>query len=524
MSASWSGKVPSAIVSALTVSMRLCFQDSALFQVRRRDDETQSFFSLAACAVCIDAMLSVRLKLRRALTGMLALVAVAISNLAALPAQAMLQAGAQIDVTSCAYPPGQVVNGNEMHQYFADTAAFYAGLYVPTNVPGGHFQIKGQYPKASWFDWTTNEAKIPLGTLGALDNVNIVPDPGSTNPYQPGVNYDPDHNYYTINVKDAPLAQRTKEANVLWGGWHADPVIPAALQKVEGQILLYYVEGATDDSRRGGVPIPSVSWVVDDPKTNPFQMKLQVCAAMRLAGRFTQFLWAINKPLDKYIWEKYEAQVLNKYNLPIPVLFDGPSLHPEASVIRPSPGGYWFPLFNEQSVYVAFSPSTLYGKFYTIRFKAPTHNSVAFGIPRTGLEQTQFWAWCTGSLYSLSSFVRSCLNDRDVHPDANGFVTIVVSPADQRPVINGQPYADWLEWTGSGGAVAWQIVDANNATWPQNPGLLPQSPWQHVPLLGDFLVGSDPNNVRAFKSLMGDYYPVVQYCNKARVEAGDTCQ
>lgn len=474
----------------------------------------------AACKA--EAMRTVE---RCSATALIALTA-AISAVAPVSALAALPAGSQIDVTSCAYPPGQVVRGNEMHQYFSDTVGFYAGAYVPVGVPGGHFQIKGQYPKASWFDWTSDDNNIPLGTLGILNNVNIAPDPGSVNPYRPGVSYDPDRNFYTINVKDAPFAQRTDETNVLWGGWHADPVIPADLQKVSGQLLLYYVEGATDQSLQGGVGIPTLSWVVDDPDSNPYQTQAEVCAAMFHAGGYMKYLWAINKPLDKYIWEKYEAQVINKYNLPIPLLFNGPSLHPEATVFRPSPGGYWLPLFNQQADYLAFSPSSLFGNFYTIRFKAPTHSSTAFGIPRTGLEQTQFWAWCTGSLYSLSSFIRSCLNDRDAHPDASGYVTIVVSPANQRPVMaNGQPYPDWLEWTGSGGGVAWQIVDPNNVTWPQNPGLFPQSRLlQHVPLLGDFASGADPRNVAQLKSLMGDYYPTVRYCTKAKVQAGNTCQ
>lgn len=469
---------------------------------------------------------TMRTIVRFSATALIALTA-AISAVAPVSAQAALPLGAQIDVTSCAYPPGQIVAGNKTRQYAIDTSSLYAGVYVPTNVPGGHFQIKGQYPKSAWFDWTSNNNNIPLNTFAAIDDVAIAPDPGSVNPYLPGVNYDSNHNYYTINVKDAPVQQRTNEANVLWGGWSPDPAIPNALQKATGQLLLYYIEGAdgaTDPSLQGGVPIPSISWVVDNPTTNPYQSQAQVCAAMYQAGSYTKWIWAINKPLDQYIWSKYAANFYDLYNLPLPLLAAPPSRHPAPSVARPSPGGYWWPLFNEQATYVGFAPSILFGKFYTIRFKVPTHDSTAFGIPRTGLEQTQFWSWCSGSVYSVAFMTRTCLNDRDFHPDANGYVTIVVSPADQRPVVNGKPYADWLEWAGSGAGVFWQIVDPNPVTWPQEPGLLPQSIWQHVPLVGDMVSGANPSNVMKMKSLMGEYYPTLEYCSKADVEAGNTCQ
>jgi len=43
--------------------------------------------------------------------------------------------------------------------------------------------------------------------------------------------------------------------------------------------------------------------------------------------------------------------------------------------------------------------------------------------------------------------------DKQFHLDKNGYGTLVVSPPDERPVVNGRPYPDWLPWPGGGADV-----------------------------------------------------------------------
>ena len=62
--------------------------------------------------------------------------------------------------------------------------------------------LHGQFPHARFFSLTTSSV---LGVIrGHLYDVNIKPDPGSTNPYLPGANRNAAHRSYTVTVVDQP--------------------------------------------------------------------------------------------------------------------------------------------------------------------------------------------------------------------------------------------------------------------------------------------------------------------------------
>lgn len=452
-----------------------------------------------------------KLRHRVVLTG--ALLVAAVLSLPAGPARAALQKGSQIDATSCAYGPGQVVAGHQTGQYLGDSEAFYAAAFVPSGLPGGHFRFTGQYPRARWFAFQS--ADIPtMGTQGVLDDVNVPADAGSVNPFLPGQHYRSGHDSYTVDVRDVPPAQRQSPPTVLYAGYHDDPKT-GGLIHTPGSMLLYTVEAATDPSQMGGVPLPRLHWVVDNPATNPLRNKAEVCAAMRVAGLPLRTAFNVNKPLDRYIWTPIEEPALKHVDIPDPL--DVPNPNPYVSVFRPSPNGYWWPLFNQVADYLYTGPSALYGHFIVIRFKAPTFSRIEQGIPSTGREQTQYWSWCAGQFASAFFITTGCLPDKYAHPDAAGYVTLVVSPKNQRPVIDGKPYADWLEWPGSGIFLFMQEIDPNPVTFPQAPYFMPQTKFEHVPYLSDWLPGAgfEPQ----IKAWMGAYYPHVSYCTTARFEA-----
>src|SRR6266487_1074106 len=87
-----------------------------------------------------------------------------------------LKKGDEIDVRDCTYGPGQTHAGRYSGQYLVDRNAFYAIVFVPTDLPGGHFRFRGIYPHARWFSFESyNEG---LASQGVVDDTGIDPDPG----------------------------------------------------------------------------------------------------------------------------------------------------------------------------------------------------------------------------------------------------------------------------------------------------------------------------------------------------------
>src|SRR5438270_10609358 len=139
--------------------------------------------------------------------GVLAASCSAMLALAAMPAGAgalsSLPKGAEIDVRSCTYGPDETHAGRYSGQYLVDRNAYYAIVFVPTDLPGGHFRFKGIYPRARWFSFESyNEA---LASQGVVDDSEIEPNPGYVNPLKPGQKYS-ENERYTVDVRMTPPA------------------------------------------------------------------------------------------------------------------------------------------------------------------------------------------------------------------------------------------------------------------------------------------------------------------------------
>src|SRR6266480_7174283 len=85
-----------------------------------------------------------------------------------------LKKGDEIPVRDCTYGDGETHAGQESGQYLVDRNAFYAIFFVPTDAPGGHFRIRGTYPRARWFSFESyNEG---LASQGVVADDAIDPD------------------------------------------------------------------------------------------------------------------------------------------------------------------------------------------------------------------------------------------------------------------------------------------------------------------------------------------------------------
>lgn len=433
---------------------------------------------------------------------------------------APLELGAEIDVTDCAYGPGQIFSGKKSGQYFGDAEALYGMMFIPADAPGGHFRYRAEFPRARWLSYQSYDQL--LGTQGVVSSLNIKPDRGSVNPFLPGQRYKPGHVSYTVDVRNIPPSRREIPAppNVIYGGYRMDPSSPAGMIHTPGQLILYSHYVTPDREQTGDVGLPRMFWVVDDPKSNQFHSQAAVCAAMQASAVPWGPLAALNEQLDRYVWKPIEEPLLK--HLDYPVFTDPvPRNPPYVGLFRPSSNGYAWPLYNQLTPYIYTTPSTLYGRFIVIRFKAPTHPRVEKGIPATGEEQTQYWSWCAGQFESLVNIATGCLTDHEAHVDRDGYVTLVVSPSEQRPVVNGKPYANWLEWPGGGALITMSTIEPNPKTFPQSPFFMGPNDADGLGPLADILPGVVYED--KIKAHMGEYFPQISYCNTEQFQL-DRCR
>jgi hypothetical protein len=433
-----------------------------------------------------------------------AAVGFALAALGAVPAGAQLSTlkkGDEIDLRNCTYGEGVPHAGRDSGQYFVDRNAFYAGVFLPTDLPGGHYRFHGLYPHARWFSFESYDES--LASEGVVADDAIDPDPGSPpNPFLPGHSFGASDGRYTVDVQTVPAAQRQNPPphNVLYMGYRMNPTYG----RHSAYSPVIYRVYAAPGTPQGDVPLPHLAWVVDDPATNPFQTEVEACHGMDPASAPNSAILQLNQILDRRVTSPTVSPAERNVDIPTD---DVPRDPPYVSVLRPASNGYQGAYFNSKTPYVYLRPSATYGRFLVIHFKAPTYVRIEDGQVPTGNEQTRYWSWCAGQFVSPVNVTQACLYDKQFHLARNGYATLVISPPEQRPVIGGTPYPDWMPWPGGGADLNMRQIDPNPNTFHQSPFFMP--------LLSaddglDYLKG--PLFEDQIKAWMGPYFPQIKYC------------
>jgi hypothetical protein len=424
------------------------------------------------------------------------------------PVGSRLKKGAEIDVRSCTFAPWEAHSGNDSGQYMVDRNAYYALVFLPTDIPGGHFQFKGAYPHADFFSFESYDEG--LASEGVAPDVSIDPNRGSTNPFLPGRHYRKGHASYKLDMYTVAPAQRKNPPphNVLYIGYRENPLY-GNLEHSPYSPVLYRVYAARK-AGQGGVPLPSLYWVVDDPATNPLQNQTEVCDAMEPARAPNSAILNLNQVLNERFTQPTLSPLERDFDVPTD---DVPTNPPMVNVIRPASNGYQGAYFNSKTPYLYIRPSAIYGRFLVIRFKAPTFAQIGRGRPATGREQTRYWSWCDAQFVSPVNITQACLMDRQFHLTRNRMATLVISPPNQRPVIHGKPYPDWMPWPGGGADLNMREIEPNRKTFSQSPYFIPlTSANDGLDYLRDVPFEAE------IKAWMGPYFPDIAYCSTAAFE------
>jgi len=322
---------------------------------------------------------------------------------------------------------------------FPDTGTRYlAGVFpVPQ---GGYVEITGRFPHSRYMSLSTYSSTLQV--TSNLRDESIAPDAGSTNPFVPGANRTAAKRSYTVRLVAGSQPASGPAPNTLYD------TNPDGSKSGHGLAYRIYLPDRTAGPF-GGVPAPTVTDVLSDGT----RIEQPVCDDPGTDAGLTQALGAAGPgdfPQTGSSLLAYPTPVWHKYvNAPTSYA-TGVTDNPTApagtgdtvtGVTDQLPSGLGE---NADNKYVYTYLSQEYGQVIALRAKLPTTPLTYDGEPVMGAGQLRYWSMCTANRTTQSY---ACVADKDVRTDANGYYTIVISTAADRPT-NAVPECgvEWLPW------------------------------------------------------------------------------
>jgi hypothetical protein len=362
----------------------------------------------------------VRLRLARA-----AMVSVGLVP-AALPGAA---ARAEPTSNSCGWAAR--IGSGQLNVAFPDTAAQYWVAEVPLP-PGGSVQLSGRYPHAryiSFIDYTAAGQSID-----GLADMQIAPEPGSTNPFVTGARRTATHRSYTVSVVEGTAPASGRAPNTMYAtsadGTRTSP---------PGTVLLIYRVYEPDSGLdiTGGTGLPTITVLdaaggrtalprcPDDslPET-PLTQQLAAQGSSGASPIPNTGLGSTSPPR----WVRFTNTANGVATGGLDNEDTGQSLYPPiAGATNTLPPGGFFD--NVNVAYVASFYSAGFGPVLAFTAQAPTTPRTVGGQRRMGSGQVRYWSVCTNNGATL---VYGCAHDDEV-PLAHHDYRLVISTAANRP-------------------------------------------------------------------------------------------
>jgi hypothetical protein len=362
-------------------------------------------------------------------------------------------------------------------------AVYWGGTYAA--LPGTRIRIEGEYPHARYISWNVYDAAAR--PIDALSDVQLAPDPGSTNPFMPGADRTVTERSYTAFIEVGPKPAQPAP-NTLYTG------------DSRGGTFLYrvYVPDAGRDEK-GGVPLPRVTLEPagggGTPVTAEACRELQAPYAQPLNDLIAGAP-GLPDPTDDGSgypgrnppnWRLFQ----NLCTSAVDILLDnedGEAFHEDAYSRCGNGPGF---LSNRDIAYVFAPTSRGFGDVLVLRGRAPSFADTRPGPALMPVgQQLRYWSFC--QYEPATQRVIDCRSDDRVSVGPDGRYTIVVSTAEDRPA-SARPECGvtWLAWG------------------PQTQGLLI---YRHM--LPDPSFAQAIQNVPepgAERDAMGDHYPEGEY-------------
>lgn len=308
---------------------------------------------------------------------------------------------------------------------------------------GAQIVMKGEFPHERHWSFTTYSTNgVPRDSI---DDIQIDPDPGSQNPFRPGIRRDVKQRHYTVFIANGePPAQRAP--NTVYTRTAAGTDI--------GMHMRNYVPDRSIDYL-GGVAPPEVELRYADGRVLKGE---EACAATRVALRGEQ----VPLPINPKIWQaltrlpwmnpaapahRFESEPMEMFfnreylilkTFFTPFAFDG---------LAVQKGGFWS---NLSTRYGYKFLSQAHGKVYAVRGKMPSTPKTWSGdaAPMTQDADMRYWSICS-VMSPATGMTVDCVFDEGVASvlDDKGYFTIAVSRATDRPANATEKCGVvWLEW------------------------------------------------------------------------------
>lgn len=337
--------------------------------------------------------------------------------------------------------------------------------------PGDSIELSGTYAAARYF--SLNTYGTDLDTVDTLRDDQIVPDPGSANPF------------VDASAAALPVEQKRWHATLVNGpGDHSRNRLQAVASGQGSPIGFVIVRVYVPDdpaSLSGGVSLPDVKLSIAGA-----EVPTQPCA----------------QPFDPSVYTGPVADVAkDAFDRVIAGAASGafPGNTPEATFNNPASTSGLFP--NGDNKYIGTRLSHQPGRLVVVRGKAPTFPDTRTGQSPTDPEQVRYWSMCQNDLRSPYPVV-ACAADFQTALDGSGYYTYVLGapedlPPDLDPTVT---------------VIPWGSTDVDKVLFLRN--MIPSPAFYPDSIQASQDSGSDP------ATSMGEYYPDTAYCGTETFRTG----
>ncbi len=321
--------------------------------------------------------------------------------------------------------------------YPDDSAQYWSGAYAA--VPGTRLRIDGRFPHARYMSFNVYDPV--LRPVDAIADLEIVPDPGSSNPYVAGADRTVAARDYSVFVVFAPRPPEP-EPNTIYTGDQAAGLLT---------YRIYIPDRGRDEFGDAGLPTVTVQ-AAGGGEAEPSacsQVSKPTIAGINEALRDGNGIAAT----ENSQWPGRNPPVWRKFTNVFGALADNvtdaevsdPLFQAQRELGLHERGGSGGFLSNLHIAYLSAFTNRAFGRVLVTRLRPPTFPDTREGAPVMGTGQLRYWSVC-GNDPPTQRFV-ACLNDDRVVTGAGGLATFVMTTKAERPpnAIAGCGL-NWLPW------------------------------------------------------------------------------
>lgn len=414
---------------------------------------------------------------------------------------------------TCFWARGPVSADPYINVAYPDAATYYWAA-VFTIPEGAKLHLEGNFPHARYMSLISYDSQgVPIESVA---DYLIPPNPGAVNPFLPNADRSSANRGYQLKVVDAkPPADQPIGMNLM--GQTRDTLNAPKYGNQGQQTILYRIyagDKGTDETAGAGLPLPVLTMadgkVLRGPEScqalrtrQPLQLDPAAMAVPMV--KYQELLAAAKAKGDTYpatnpptFYQQLDREALYGIYLGTPV-------NPNA---RKSEGGFYPNLDNQ---YIRTILHRKLGKVFVLRAKAPTTPKTFKGDAKMGSGDLRYWSWCSNQGFA-NTRVNACAYDEQIPVGPDGFYTLVVSRAADRP-RNATPQCGitWLP-----------MADDGDGAGEDDVTILQL---RHMLGMGEFK--NAVQNVQSHGSMasdMGPYYPRGRYVSTSAFETAVPCQ